>query len=468
MSVRSVSARGWGAVAGRIVPKAMQRWVMEDSPKDSQLESRAIVAKMFGNSVLTFADQEVVSAVNFLTGVIIGRSCSADQFGLFMLGFSIAYVFIMDLQHSLVTSPYTVYSPRLAGSEAARYTGSTLVHALGLGVTAAAILAVGAVGAKYIVVLRAFRSVLGALAAALALILLKEYARRVSLAQLKPRAALMVDLTAGLLQVGGLVLLAHGGGLTAATAYVAVGIACFFPAMGWVLHVRGRLKVRWRSVLPDLSRNWSLGRWMCATTIADMASVQVYPWILAAVYGPATVGAFGACKGAILIANPVLLGLANVIYPKISHTYAAGGMAGVGRSVSLWTALIAGCMLPFCAGLLAFGGWVVAAMYGGKYGGQGGVVALLALGLLVQSLAMPVSCALCSVERPDLIFKSFLLAAVLTACAGVPLTVLHGPAGAAAGMGLSSTGTGVYRIICFRRLRRRTLPRSGSLSGGRG
>ena len=40
-------------------------------------------------SLLSLVDQGVVSIANFATGVIIGRSCSEEQFGLYMLAFTI-------------------------------------------------------------------------------------------------------------------------------------------------------------------------------------------------------------------------------------------------------------------------------------------------------------------------------------------------------------------------------------------
>ncbi len=61
-----------------------------------------------------------------------------------MLGFSIV-LFVMSLQASLISTPYMVYSPRLKGGEHARYTGSTLIHQLGLSALIIIILVIGGV-----------------------------------------------------------------------------------------------------------------------------------------------------------------------------------------------------------------------------------------------------------------------------------------------------------------------------------
>lgn len=77
----------------------------------------------------SLADQAVVSITNFLTGIIIARSCSKEELGLYMLGFSVI-LFMTDLQTSLNATPYMVYAPRLKGKAHALYTGSTLIHQL--------------------------------------------------------------------------------------------------------------------------------------------------------------------------------------------------------------------------------------------------------------------------------------------------------------------------------------------------
>ena len=71
--------------------------------------------------LLSLADQAVVSATNFATGVIVARTCSREELGLYMLGFSVILL-ATDLQTSLISTPYMVYAPRLKGRAHALYT----------------------------------------------------------------------------------------------------------------------------------------------------------------------------------------------------------------------------------------------------------------------------------------------------------------------------------------------------------
>jgi len=67
--------------------------------------------KALNQGLLSLGDQAVASITNFATGVIIARASSKEQFGLYMLGFTLILL-VTDLQTSLIATPYMVYAPR--------------------------------------------------------------------------------------------------------------------------------------------------------------------------------------------------------------------------------------------------------------------------------------------------------------------------------------------------------------------
>jgi O-antigen/teichoic acid export membrane protein len=154
--------------------------------------------------LLTLIDQGILSIANFLTGVIIGRVCSKEEFGLFLLGFTII-AFVQDIQGSFISTPYTIYIPRLKGIEKAQYTGSTLVHQFFLSVLAILILAITHVIIPAELWPKGFLSVIVALLFVIAFILMREYVRQVCFAIMK--IALILDISFCVLQVSGLLLL---------------------------------------------------------------------------------------------------------------------------------------------------------------------------------------------------------------------------------------------------------------------
>src|SRR4051812_37281372 len=82
---------------------------------------------MFRKSLLSIADQAVVSATNFAITVILSRLCGKPEVGLYYLALQVVF-FARGVQEQLVASPYLVYGGRRQGKAAAAYAGSTLVH----------------------------------------------------------------------------------------------------------------------------------------------------------------------------------------------------------------------------------------------------------------------------------------------------------------------------------------------------
>ena len=61
---------------------------------------------------ITLFDQAIYSGSNFFISVVIGRLCSKQELGLYLLGFTIL-VFMSNVQVALISSAYTVYYPKI-------------------------------------------------------------------------------------------------------------------------------------------------------------------------------------------------------------------------------------------------------------------------------------------------------------------------------------------------------------------
>ena len=56
--------------------------------------NKSLCGERTRKGVITIIDQGVVSATNFFTGVIIGRTLLKEQFGFYMLGLTIVFLVI--------------------------------------------------------------------------------------------------------------------------------------------------------------------------------------------------------------------------------------------------------------------------------------------------------------------------------------------------------------------------------------
>lgn len=405
-------------------------------------------ANRLHQTAVSLADQGIASAANFLTGVIIARSCSKSELGLYMLGVSLV-LFITDLQTSLIATPYMVYAPRLSGEEHARYTGSTLLHQFGFSLFVTLGLACCAVIVSKRAALGGLGAVLWVLSLLSACITLREFARRVCFAQLKIKVALLIDTCIAVTQVGMLILLSRNGLLSAQRAYWVIGSVCAPAVIWWLWYERNSCTPRVSESVADFKKNWAFGKWVFASGAVWTVSTNLYPWILAFFHGSASVGVWAACLGVVALGNPALLGVQNLVGPIVSHVYAADGHRALHRltvKIAMWIAFA----VSILSGALCIaGGKLVASLYGSHYAGNGVVVAILALNLLVSATVFPFSRALFAIDQANFDFYANCTALFIMATLGLWLVWVFGPLGAALGLLGASIVASVIRVGAF-------------------
>lgn len=400
---------------------------------------------------LSLVDQGVASGTNFLTGVIIARACSKEELGLYMLGFSLILL-VTDLQTSLIATPYMIYSPRLKGSAHALYTGSALAHQLTLCFIAVLALIGGGIAVAHGLGPNGLGPVLWALAAVVAFIMLRIYARQVCFACLKVKKVLFLDTSVAICQISGLILLADFGLLSAGRAYWVIGFACGTAVIVWLWVERPFYRLRINESFADLRKNWILGKWVFASGIVWTVSVNLYPWFLAFFRGTASTGVWAACLGVVALGNPAVMGVQNFLGPKIAHVYAEEGPRNLRRFIFKASAFFSLPMLFFCVAMAFFGGPLVALLYGDKYAGNGMVVALLAINLAVSAVAFSFSRGLFAIEHAGLDFVVNFVALFLMLTLGLWLVRSFGVLGAAAGLLGANLAASIVRAGVFLKL----------------
>ena len=416
-----------------------------------QLRGALSSEKGIAQGLFSLADQGVASITNFVTGVIIARASSKEEFGLYMLGFTLILL-VTDLQTSLIATPYMVYAPRLKSDEHALYAGSTLIHQVAFSLLTMLALAGASLATRFGLGPAGVRPILLALTAVVSLIMLREFTRRICFARLKLTSAFVFDACICIGQLGGLLLLAHFHILSASTAYWLIGSVCGIAVLCWLWLDRRFYRLRFDESITDLKRNWTFGRWVFASGLLATASTNLYPWLIAFFHGTAAAGVFAACLGVVSASNPMLLGIQNFVGPKIAHEFAANGAKALRRLALKISAILALPVSALTLTLVLWGDHFIALLYGNRYAGNGLVVSILALNLLVSALVFSFSRALFAIERADLDFW-FNLAAFLTmATLGLALVRSYGPLGAAFGLLLANTVTSAIRTAVFLRL----------------
>jgi O-antigen/teichoic acid export membrane protein len=403
---------------------------------------RRLVAKavriLFAPQVLALADQALVSAASFLTTVMIGRYTFPSQLGMYALAGSVL-IWLTNAQESLVSLPYTIH--RSSTQEiAAKQAGQALVLTALL--SALAVLAI-CTGVGIVVLSGIHREVLVpilvALAAAAPFVIHRDFARRYAFANHSNIEALAFDGGVVCFQLGALGWLAWSGRLSSVTALAALGAACAIAALFWLGLVRSRFQFTHDGLLATLHGSWSFGRWLFANQVLAAVQSQMTLWLVALAVSASATGVYTACLSIALFANPLILGISNMLWAKSARAFEEGGGGRLLRESITDAAQLGAIVGLFCVAIFVWGHDVLRLLYPRhSYADYAHVVTILALGQFVYGIGIPASTALASTGH---VRTNFIIAAGETVLLGIlvtPLVFHWGILGAAYGVLIGS------------------------------
>jgi len=387
---------------------------------------------LFGNRVLAFADQAVVSAMSFLSTVIVGRYSNPGELGVYAIGITVL-ITTYSIQASLISHPYSIQRFRVLGTPA-QHAGGALAHSamlsamatIGLAATALGLYAFGAT--SQLVVMTC------ALAGVMPFALLREFCRSFAFAHLRVAQTLIFDAAVAAMQISILAWLGWTGRMSAVTAFGALGASCGAVVIAWLCFARAEFVMELRQVRATVKLSWSLGKWLSlGQVILEMRRFITY-WLLGVIAGAAVTGVYTACMSIVSFANPVIFGLGNILTPRAVLAWKEGGAERLRQQVVRDTLLLGLVMASFCLVVLFAGEELMRFLYHGKeYQGQAHIVTTLAFATLVLAIGMPPGSALAAMERPRAIVGVGAVASIVTVVFVWWLTREWGLAGAACG-----------------------------------
>lgn len=398
-------------------------------------------------SALTVADQAVVSGTRFAVALIVGRTCGADDLGILALGFSLLFL-VAAVQDSLILRPFVVYGNRMDGQQLRTYTGGALLQYMAVAGLAGVVLAAVAGVFTAMAKLAPLAPMVGTLAGTVPGFLLAEFCRRVSLARVRARAALLLDSAVAVVQLSALLVLAWRGLLTPALAFGVTGGVSLLGGAAWLLASRRDLCFV-AAALPDaLRRNWRFGRWALAGAVIALVHGYALGWFLAVRFDTEATGRLSAAQQLVNLSNPFILSIGTVLGPRAVRALLLGGSWQLRRVVGRAAALLAAVLAAFCGGL-ALTGDQLFGLYRVSFPGQTATLVLLALGTLAAGVGAAATEGLYALERSDVDWKSNLVGLAMVAVAAPTLIVAWDLPGAAAAMLLGLVASAVVKWFVF-------------------
>jgi O-antigen/teichoic acid export membrane protein len=356
--------------------------------------------QMVRSGVFSLFDQGVVSGTNFFTTLILARTCSQDELGVYSLAWTIV-LFLAAIQGNLITVPYTMYCHRRSGQALAQYAGSTLAHQLLTSLAAMAcffgldvLLSLGCGPER-------LRAASWVLLGVIPFLLLREYARRFAFAHLALATAITIDVVAAVLQLGTLLVLRQFGLLSAAAVYAAMGMACAVASLCWWFLDSQPMRFSRVRFLVDWRRNWSFGKWAMLSQLTGLAFYAL-PWMLASVHGEAATGELHACSNLVGLSNLFVLGLNNLLMPKAARAFSRQGAHSLFRVLRQTAACSFVVLGGMCVVVYFAGNTVAGIVFGAEYADTGPLLTVLALATLADAMGLTASTGLWAMDRPGM------------------------------------------------------------------
>lgn len=402
-------------------------------------------SSLASRGVLSIFDQAVYSGTSFLTAALIGRLTSPEQLGLYYLVLSVVLI-ISGVQENLVAAPYSVYSKRRQGRELAEYAGSMWVH-YGA-VTLIAMIGL-AIAVPVLSVEGQARIVPGlwAVIAFCPMLMFRQWIRRYTFASASLKSAVALDVTVAVFQLAGLGLLGYYGLLSLFRIFLVIGSACGLACIVWYLIERPRLQFVRERCLSDWRHNWGFSKWALQTYVLGNTTPQLMLWIVSLTIGATATGLFGACNNLIGMTYVILSGVDNVLTPQAAHSFAAGGVRELRRTLLLVGAFVVAALGAFVALFLVTGDWLVVAAFGHQYQGTDTILVALAASTLMNGLSIVAGNGLWAIDQPRLNFFADVCCMAVTLLAAALFIHPFGALGAALATLAGTSIAAIARIV---------------------
>lgn len=404
--------------------------------------------KGFDTALWALVDQAAVSGARFAATILVGRFAGKEGLGTYYMAFAFVMA-ALSIHEALVALPYSVFAQRRRGTQREEsYTRSTLFLALIVGSTLGCLLAVAAAIIRAVGYPPGLSGAIAAAALGMPAIFVVEFARRRALACFMPLAAVRIDYTSASLQTGGLALLAYWGWLTPTNAYLMIS-ACFVLVAGLWLVTEWRF---WRGAAsPSRTAlmHWRLGRWVFGTQLLQTLRGASIPWLAALLLGRAEAGQLAASLTIVLLANPFLLSMNNILSPTLARSLRIGGPRAMQSAWLKATVQLTAAMTVLAGVLVAAHRPMMSMFFGNEYLEHSWLVPLLASAMVIEAAGLPAMGGLWAMRRgSENLWANAWSAAMTVALCGLG-TVQFGLEGAAAAVVLGRCVSTALQIDAF-------------------
>lgn len=356
---------------------------------------------------LTLADQSLVSATNFLIGVILARYLGVEAFGIFTLLWMIV-LFVQSLQMALIISPMMTIGPILKELDQANYYRALSTHQIIFSTLTACLLFLSLLILNF--TYKDWNLIDYALPLSITLFLSQnqDFIRRVLFIKGRTLSAFALDLLAYGFRLVILLYIFQAGYLSIINTFWAISLSLFISILLGINHLY-KPTTDLLVIKDAYSRNWNTSKWLLGSALMQWTSGNYFIISAGVILGPISVGILRAIGNLIGITNIIFLGLENIIPAAASKVLRVSGVLNF--RLYLTNILIFGglAMLGILFGLTLFAEQLIGLLYGTEYSGNQYILIWYCISTMIQFINLPLVFGLRSFENTKPIFISYLV-----------------------------------------------------------
>jgi O-antigen/teichoic acid export membrane protein len=367
------------------------------------------------------ADQVVVSAANFLTGIIVARWLGVAGFGVFSLAWLVV-LFAQSLQSAFVLAPMQAIGPKQRVEDAPAYYASAFVLQVAFsGIAGVAVLAAMTAGGTFLGFDQTSREITGPIAVVVVATQMTEFFRCRYFATSRPQAAFRIDVVRYTIQVAGILVVF-------ATARASVQqVLLVIPAgavAGLVTAWRDwpPLRLRGTEIAGTWKRHWNMSKWLAGSALMQWTSGNYFIIVAGVVLGPIAVGALRAAQTLIGVTNVFFQAADNFAPVRAARAYAQHGVTGLHAFMKRLLFIGGAVTLAACIGLALPAKLWLGLVFGSDYRAYASVAYGYSAAYFLMALAMPLRYAFLATEKTGPIFFGYVATTVFALAAGHTLS----------------------------------------------
>ena len=396
-------------------------------------------------------DQGVISVTNFLATIILARSVSPTDLGIYAVGFT-SLRLIRTIQDGLFFQPLNAYGAPLGEARFKRYATSTGILQIGFAVLVA--IAVAGLG---LLLIETGNDTAGptvfTLWAPALWWQLQEFLRRVLYARGQVVQATINTIISSLFRLGVLVYWAFQGQLSGVAGIYAIGLGAFIAVLPGLWQTRHYWSRGFSNLRLTFYRNWRFGKWVAGGNALTWLSVEFYPVLTAGLINFAAAGAYRALQNLVAPIHTLMRAIDTYMTPRAARAYREKGKPALNRMLRM-TYLVAG--IP-TLGLLVFGFVfrveLLRLFYGDLYLEYTPGVILMVIFYALLFVQWPFQIMLKAARWSQPIFYASIAASLVMFTAGILLIQGWGVYGTIAGQALNALVTAIILSIAWQRFR---------------